>query len=127
MLPSTSPIASAMNSRTNSGHSTVRPGLPGLNGSSVKGTAPRLATASAISTIATGTSTTTVTTRLILSAPPEGPRAARLLGAVQPLAQFLARLEERNPLFVDVNRLAAARIAPDPLRPVLDRERAEPA
>src|SRR3954451_2024666 len=47
--------------------------------------------------------------------------------AVQPLAHFLAGLEERHALLVDRNMGAGARIAARTCRTMLDRESAETA
>src|SRR4051812_5031813 len=47
--------------------------------------------------------------------------------AVQPLAHFFARLEERNALLVDGNMRAGARIAPRTCRAMLDGEGTEAA
>src|SRR6056297_2094976 len=47
--------------------------------------------------------------------------------AVQPIAQELARLEERHMLLVHLDSLAGAGIAANPRLPLLDREGAETA
>src|ERR1700750_261962 len=54
---------------------------------------------------------------------------ARFFGivAVEPLAHFLARLEERDALLIDRHVSAGARIAAGARRTVLHRERAETA
>src|SRR5918995_4727627 len=63
----------------------------------------------------------------------KGPSAAKRYGpdrsflGVEPLAQFLAGLEEGHPLLLDLDRIAGARVAAGAGRPVLDRERAETA
>src|SRR5208282_723283 len=51
----------------------------------------------------------------------------RRAGLVQPLAHFLAGLEERHRFLLDRDVRAGARIAPGAGRPVLDREGAEAA
>ncbi len=48
-------------------------------------------------------------------------------GAVQPVAQFLAGLEERHPLFFHMDRFAGARVATAAGRAVLDGESAKAA
>src|SRR6185312_385039 len=53
--------------------------------------------------------------------------AARRLAAIDPLAQLLARLEERDRLFVHRHRLAGARVAAGAGVSALDSERAEAA
>ena len=47
--------------------------------------------------------------------------------AVEPLAHFLAGLEERNALLIDRNMLSGAGIATRARRTMLDRERAKTA
>src|SRR5690606_5325592 len=47
--------------------------------------------------------------------------------AVEPLPQLLAGLEEGNPLLLDMHGFSGPRVAPDALRPVLDRKGAESA
>src|SRR5690242_6168522 len=55
------------------------------------------------------------------------PRLVVFLGAVEPLAQLLARLEEGHELFLHRNSLAGAWIAPLPRRAMLNGEGAKPA
>ena len=83
---------------------SVSAGLPGLNGSSVKATNSRLATASAIRMMASGTKIDDEHEAVDTCLDPVNGRPAcagrhllfRVV-AVQPFAQFLAGLEERHP------------------------------
>ena len=61
-------MASAANTTQNSGSVTASGEVVGLNGSKARRTGTRLATARAISTIATGTSTRVATRRRIAAA-----------------------------------------------------------
>ncbi|SJM35519.1 hypothetical protein BQ8482_80153 [Mesorhizobium delmotii] len=142
-LPTTMPMARARNRKMKSGSVTVSAGLPGLNGSRVKATGSRLATASAIRMTASGTKTTTSMKRLNMEFPVEGglyrgpgptekagmlhELARRLFAAVQPFTQFLAGLEERHPFLLDLDGFAGARVAAGAGGAVFHRESTETA
>src|SRR5258708_24416536 len=93
---------------------------------------PRFATAKATIMIASGTrmSAETILRSMICSGwcLLLGVALARRPGrAVEPLAHFLAGLEERHRLLVDRDMRPGARIASGARRPVLDRKGAKPA
>ena len=116
--------------RTAAAGSTT-PGWPGRTDRARPCTVSRFATAKAIRTIASGTRISAETILRIMAcvrvelwpAMPTSRRSA----TVEPLAHFLAGLEERHRFLVDRHVRAGARIAPGAGRPVLDREGAEAA
>src|SRR5262245_27745712 len=102
----------------NSGSATASAGCAWSNGSSETTTVWRFATANVIRTIASGTRISAKTILRIMTSS---------AGAVEPLAHFLAGLEERHRFLVDRHMRAGARIASGAGRPVLDRKRPEAA
>src|SRR5258705_3673185 len=123
------PMARARKRKMKSGSVSVSAGLPGLNGSRVKATSSRLATASAIRMTASGTKTTMSMKRLNIKFPvdrrPVVRPVWRLFAAIQPLTQFLAGLEERYPFLLDLDGFAGARIAAGAGGAVLHRKGSE--
>src|SRR5207344_2753937 len=147
MPPATTPRMATAMMTANSGIDTAIAGSVELKGSNDTVTKWRLATAKTMKMIPKGMTTSAVTNFRMTISRIDGDRRARDpqhgyrsspkkrlragLGraalAVQPLAHFLAGLEERNALLVDRNMGAGARIAACARRAMLDRESAEPS
>src|SRR5262249_17461255 len=116
MPPTTTPpIKSTCMSRS-SGSARVSAGQAGSHGAREATTLWPLATARLIAMIASGTRISAVT---ILRSMTSGARA------IEPLAHFLAGLEERHRLLLHRDVGAGARVAPGPRRAVLDGEGAK--
>src|SRR5262249_46319543 len=106
----------------NSGTAKVKAGCAGSDGSNETTTVWRFATAKATSTIASGTRINAVTSlRSIVLIKASSDQA------VEPLAHFLAGLEERHRLLLHRHVGAGPGVAPGAGRAVLDRESAEAA
>src|SRR5262249_23293401 len=123
----TPPAMTARSMTRNSGAVTASAGFSGRNGSSDNVTAWRFATAIRTMRIARGNRTSAATIFRIMGCPPwlrartaEAPAGS--FPAVQPLAHFLAGLEERHALLIDGNARARARVASFARRPALHRE-----
>src|SRR5690606_12723517 len=81
---------------------------------------------SATSTIASGMKIATVKKRFSIGVSMRRrPPSIVFVFGVQPFTQFLAGLEERHPLLLDLNGFPSARVASHPRRSVLYRKRAE--
>src|SRR5436305_3903674 len=133
MPPASTPRIATTMIRANSGIAVATDGSRELNGSNETVTKCRLATANTTNNSPSGITISAVRNFRMASLEGEATPARSGAGAggrrlaVQPLAHFLAGLEERNALLVDRHMRAGARIAPRARRAVLYRKRAETA
>src|SRR5712691_10791351 len=116
--PTTTPPITSSRISANRGSERAKAGCAWSNGSNETVTVWRFATAKVTTTIASGTRISAVTIlRIMVSGD----------GAIEPLAHFLAGLEERHRFLLHRDMGAGARIAAGAGRTVLDGESAEAA